>query len=283
MKTLEKCESFFSSKLASFLSEPKDFKDVKDEEEEMRALARATVIESQSNQPINREKSFEDYVEKSLPNKGPGMITHSVSLAAPPSRIMVGSALVPPGGKLAGTFSAPVGYSGAQFQAPFTGALHGSLRVPTSGGGTFASPLQAFRDLDDTQKEDMRKQFAESVKKMMKGGQANGNLQQKSQSAVAPRAESPVRFVEASLQNGQKLRSHLGNQNAMVVPVLQMQQGFSGAARQNTGPTGDASQRARSPLALANIAGGRAASLSGKMPLMTNRGQPGIVRQASKQ
>ncbi|CAK9081244.1 unnamed protein product [Durusdinium trenchii] len=52
MKTVEKCESFFSSKLASFLCEPRS---LKGEEDELRALARATAMESQS---IYVEKSF---------------------------------------------------------------------------------------------------------------------------------------------------------------------------------------------------------------------------------
>ncbi|CAK9026934.1 Beta-glucuronidase [Durusdinium trenchii] len=46
MKTVEKCESFFSSKLASFLCEPRS---LKGEEDELRALARATAMESRGS------------------------------------------------------------------------------------------------------------------------------------------------------------------------------------------------------------------------------------------
>eukprot|EP00435_Cladocopium_sp_Y103_P064384 s993_g26.t1 len=84
---LDKCESFFSSKLASFLSEPKSEK-----EDEMRALARASVMESQSI--IYKEKSFGDFVENTLP-KSEGLIP---STPAPPTRLLVGSALVPAAG-----------------------------------------------------------------------------------------------------------------------------------------------------------------------------------------
>lgn len=266
---LDKCESFFSSKLASFLSEPKSEK-----EDEMRALARASVMESQSI--IYKEKSFGDFVENTLP-KSEGLIP---STPAPPTRLLVGSALVPAAGgqlkngQLAGTFSAPVGRGGS-FQGPFTGALHGSLRVP-SHGSFVASPTQAVRELDDVQKEDMRKQFSDSVKQLMNGqGQAQINLVQRAHSAMAPSADK--------LMDSSRLKMHLGNNNPMMVPVLQMQQGFGVMTSRQPTTAGDASQRGRSPLALANIAEGRAMSLSSKMPLMTNRGEPGVTRQSSKQ
>lgn len=271
---LEKCESFFSSKLASFLSEPKSEK-----EDDMRAIARANVMESQSI--IYKEKSFGDFVENTL-RKSEGLIQ---STPTPPTRLLVGSALVPAAGgqmkngQLAGTFSAPVGRGGS-FQGPFTGALHGSLRVPShpSHGSFVASPTQAVRELDDAQKEDMRKQFSDSVKQLMNGqGQAQVNFVQRAHSAMAPSADKPTALMESS-----RLKMHLGNNNSMMVPVLRMQQGFGvTTSRQTT--AGDAPQRGRSPLALANIAEGRAMSLSSKMPLMTNRGESGVTRQSSKQ
>lgn len=240
----------------------------------MRAIARASVMESQSI--ISKEKSFGDFVENTL-LKSEGLI----QTPTPPTRLLVGSALVPAAGgqlkngQLAGTFSAPVGRGGSFVQGPFTGALHGSLRVPAHGSFV-ASPTQSVRELDDAQKEEMRKQFSDSVKQLM-NGQAQANFVQRAQSAMAP-VEKPTALMESS-----RLKMHLGNNNPMMVPVLQMQQGFGVMTSRQPTTAGDASQRGRSPLALANIAEGRAMSLSSKMPLMTNRGEPGVIRQSSKQ
>eukprot|EP00435_Cladocopium_sp_Y103_P065596 s993_g27.t1 len=263
-------------------------------------------------------------------------------------------------------------------------------------GSFVASPTQAVRELDDVQKEDMRKQFSDSVKQLMNGqGQAQINLVRRRsnsrehrrrrtperrrspererrsprRSASPPkrleagREKSPVNDAEGEteetkcivveskarqstgertwraeisvpkandyqfggksrtmcirgplrvdkdpsvgdpneglmggqrahsamapsadkLMDSSRLKMHLGNNNPMMVPVLQMQQGFGVMTSRQPTTAGDASQRGRSPLALANIAEGRAMSLSSKMPLMTNRGEPGVTRQSSKQ
>lgn len=279
MKTVEKCESFFSSKLASFLCEPRS---LKGEEDELRALARATAMESQS---IYVEKSFGDFT-----NDGINMTGWAASAAAPTRMTSTTSSTsmsagVPAGvysnGRpLAGTFSAPIGCTGS-LQAPVTGALHGSLRLPLSGSFVGSpSPLLKYREsLDEMQKEEMRKQFSESVKQAITA-QAN---------PAAPESHSAEKGSEPSMQRSIKmLKMHLGLQPSvvhadgtsngapghgnMVVPVVQMQQGFGPAAavRQITGGSG-ASHRERSPLALS----GRALNLSSKMPTMTARGQVG--------
>ncbi|CAJ1441176.1 unnamed protein product [Effrenium voratum] len=148
MKPLEKCESFFSSKMAAFLSEPGSKHLVKEDEENFdpRAAARALAMESQAVPP-----KLPDVPED--PGGRPAL---------------KGSRM--PAGVLSGTFSAPVGFAGnltGSLQAP--SAFHGSLRVPLTG--SFVSPGQVYREATHPSEEEMRKRIQESVRHVINAEQ----------------------------------------------------------------------------------------------------------------
>ncbi|CAE7208804.1 unnamed protein product [Symbiodinium microadriaticum] len=173
MKQLEKCESFFSSKMASFLSEPGQKCLVEDEENlDPRSAERAMVMESQAFWQEHDQPNQKGHAT----NNGEGRS----SWAFAPQFLLTGSAQVPPGGLagLAGTFSAPVGTGqlAGSLQAPVSGALHGSLRVPLSSPHILlSSPGPAVREINPAAdaEEDMRQRIQSSVRRIVTSAQVN--------------------------------------------------------------------------------------------------------------
>lgn len=159
--------------MASFLSEPGQKCLVEDEENlDPRSAERAMVMESQAFWQEHDQPNQKGHAT----NNGEGRS----SWAFAPQFLLTGSAQVPPGGLagLAGTFSAPVGTGqlAGSLQAPVSGALHGSLRVPLSSPHILlSSPGPAVREINPAAdaEEDMRQRIQSSVRRIVTSAQVN--------------------------------------------------------------------------------------------------------------